>query len=300
MTSVAIVGAGAIGSAIGWAFTEAGGTPTLCVRTGFDRIRITKNGTVSEVPAHTVTDPVEVTAHDWVVVTTKAQDTAGARPWLDRLVGPQTVVVVVQNGIRVDERVRPLVEAKVLPAMIFQASERTAPGEVSLHSDGRISLPAGPSAARFTKLLAGSQIPAVEDADFHTVAWRKLLGNAAANPITALTLRRLDVMAEPDIVRLTRDLITEAVAVGKADGANFRDDEVDAATQQYRAYVGSNGGGSSMLYDRLAGRPTEHEFITGAVVELGARHGVPTPTNQVILALMRALSSELPGGHDRR
>lgn len=291
MSSIAIVGAGAIGSAVGWALTEAGGRPTLCVRTGFDRIRITKNGTVSEVPAHTVTDPADAKPHDWVVVTTKAQDTAGARPWLDRLVGPDTVVVVVQNGINVADRVRSLVDAQALPAMIFQAAERTAPGEVSLHSDGRITLPAGPLAARFAELLAGSPIPAVEHADFHTVAWRKLLGNAAANPITALTLRRLDVMTEPDIVRLTRDLIAEAVAVGAADGARFQEDEVERATQQYRAYVGSNGGGSSMLYDRLAGRPTEHEFITGAVVALGAKYGIPTPTNQVILALMRGLSS---------
>jgi 2-dehydropantoate 2-reductase len=291
VSSLAIVGAGAIGSTIGWAAAEVGVKPTLCVRTGFDRVRITKDGQTSEVAVQTATDPDSVEPHDWVIIATKSQDTAGTADWMRGLIGPETVVVVVQNGIGHVDRVRPLVgdDTEILPAMIFQAAERTGPGEVSLHSDGRITVPAGPVGARFTELMAGSPVPAVEDSDFHTAAWRKLLSNVIANPITALTERRLDVMSEPDIVVLARQLLTEAIAVGTADGAHFAPDELERSARVYEQYVGTNGGGSSMLYDRVAGRPMEHEFITGPIVTLGEKYGVPTPVNRALLALLRAI-----------
>jgi 2-dehydropantoate 2-reductase len=230
-----------------------------------------------------------------VVIATKAQDTAGTAEWMRRLVGPSSVVVVVQNGIGHVERARPLVgdDTEILPAMIYQAAERTGLGEVRLHSDGRITVPAGPVGARFAELMAGSPVPAFEDPDFHTAAWRKLLSNVVSNPITALTLRRLDVMSEPDIVVLVRQLLTEAIAVGAADGASFAPDELARSSRVYEQYMGNGTrGGSSMLYDRLAGRPMEHEFITGVIVALGARYGVATPYNQVILALLRGIRPE--------
>lgn len=287
--SLAVVGAGAIGGVIGWMAAEVGLTPTLCVRTAFDRLRVTKNDTTTEVTATVVTEPTGPRPYDWIVVATKVIDTPGAEPWLRSLVGPTSTVVVLQNGIGHVERIRPLVppDTTILPALIYQAAERVGPGEIVLHSDGAITVPTGSVGARFGKVLAGGPLPVQEDDDFHTAAWRKLLSNVTANPLTALTLRRLEVLREPDIRDLAHTVLEEAVAVGRAEGARFAPDEVARATRISQDYPAT--GGTSMLYDRLNGRPTEHDHITGEIVARGAKHGIPTPVNMTLLALLRAL-----------
>ncbi|HET6966595.1 MAG TPA: ketopantoate reductase C-terminal domain-containing protein [Acidimicrobiales bacterium] len=125
-----------------------------------------------------------------------------------------------------------------------------------------------------------------------TAAWQKLLGNLVANPITALTMRRIDVMSSPGIPDLARGLLEEAVAVGRASGASFDPSVVEAivaGTAQYGPETGS-----SMLYDRLAGRHMEHQYLTGEVVRRGERLGIPVPLNGAVLALLEAIDQALP------
>jgi 2-dehydropantoate 2-reductase len=127
--------------------------------------------------------------------------------------------------------------------------------------------------------------------DFLTASWRKLLGNVAANPLTALTMRRIGVLREPDVNALAQGLLHEAVAVGRAAGARLKPEDVPSVLEWQRGL--DAGAGTSMLYDRLAGRPLEHEYITGAIVRTANRHGVDAPLNRAILALLRALSGGL-------
>jgi 2-dehydropantoate 2-reductase len=117
------------------------------------------------------------------------------------------------------------------------------------------------------------------------VAWRKLLSNAVANPITALTGRRNEVLREPATRDLVVGLAREVAAVGRSVGAALGDEDVDALVEHYDGMPA--GLGTSMLYDRLAGRPLEHEYLTGAVVATGLRTGVATPLNTAVLALLR-------------
>ncbi|MFI6766770.1 ketopantoate reductase family protein [Streptomyces sp. NPDC050355] len=129
--------------------------------------------------------------------------------------------------------------------------------------------------------------------DFATAAWRKLFTNLAANPITALLQQRIGALAHPEMVALTRDLLSEAAAVARAEGADLGDEDITRTLELYATAPAD--GGSSMLYDRLAGRPMEQEFITGAVVRAGERHGIATPLNGMLLTLLRAVDRELRG-----
>jgi 2-dehydropantoate 2-reductase len=124
--------------------------------------------------------------------------------------------------------------------------------------------------------------------DFFTEAWRKLLTNVAASPVTALTGRTLDVLGSPGILPLARGLLTEAVAAGAAAGARLSGADVSATLDFYAGF--RPDAGTSMLEDRLAGRPTEHEEITGAVVRAADRHGLVVPLNRAVLALLAAAS----------
>jgi 2-dehydropantoate 2-reductase len=100
-------------------------------------------------------------------------------------------------------------------------------------------------------------------------------------------MRRIDVMRDPGIADLARGLLLEAVQVGRAEGADLRDENIEAIVVATGRYGDATG--SSMLYDRLAGRPLEHQFLTGEVVRRAAAHGIPVPLNAAILALLDAL-----------
>jgi 2-dehydropantoate 2-reductase len=293
MASVVVIGPGAIGGVLAALAHERGHDVTLAVRTPFDvlRVRSGADGEERTVPAAVRTDPSSVGPADHVILTTKAQDTASAAGWLKAATGPGTVVVVAQNGVDQDRRVEGLVhpDATAVPAVVVLGAEAVEPGRVVHHGFGRLTFPDGPWVAGLAALVSGGDdgVEVVGSADYRTAAWRKLISNAVANPITALTMRRNEVLAEPQTADLVLGLAREVVAVARAEGADLTEDDITRLRDHYATTPA--GTGTSMLYDRLAGRPTEHEYLTGAVVDAGRRRGVPTPLNAAVLALLRSM-----------
>lgn len=290
---VALVGAGAIGGLIAAELHAAGQRVTLCARRPLDRLVVERGDRPRDVAVGRdgltiATDPTALGVVPWAIVALKAQDSAAAGPWLARLAGLDTCVVAVQNGIEHRERlVAHAHGARLLPALTNTAVERTAPGRLVHRAGDLITLAAGAGATEFAALLEGSALRAAIEADFTTAAWRKLLGNLAANPLTALTSRRMEVFTDPGIRELALALLREAVPVGRAEGARLEDDEPERTLAGYDSLPPD--GGSSMLYDRLAGRPLEHDALTGAIVRAARRHGIPVPLNEAALALLGAL-----------
>jgi 2-dehydropantoate 2-reductase len=289
---VAVVGAGAVGGFFAAKLQEAGHPVTLCVRTPIERLFLEQAGNRREAPVRIVTTPTVEKPVEWVFVATKAQDTAGAEPWLRRLCGSDTTVVILQNGIDQAERVKPLAPAAlIIPAVVYCGAERVSPGVIVHHQSSRLIIPEGETGARLAALFAGTEVEVAQTLDFLTASWRKLLVNVAANPITALTLRRMGVLREPDVNDLARRMLAEAVAVGASGGARLTLEDAKSILEAQCRY--NENAGTSMLYDRLAGRPLEHEYITGAVVRAADRYGVEVPLNRAILSLLRALSAGL-------
>src|SRR4051812_45457421 len=98
--SIALIGPGAIGATVGaWLAQSPDLAVTLCARTPLDRLEIEAPGGTIIAHPEILTDPAAARAVDWVLVCTKAYDVAGAAAWLDRLVGPETRVAVLQNGV---------------------------------------------------------------------------------------------------------------------------------------------------------------------------------------------------------
>jgi 2-dehydropantoate 2-reductase len=278
VAAVAVVGGGAIG---GWlaAGLAAGHDVTLCVRTPIDRLVVDD----VEAAVRITADPADVGPVPWVLLATKAQDSAGAQPWLDRLLGDGSTVVVVQNGLDHEDRVQ---APSVLPALAYAAVERIGPGRVRKHSLGWLEVPDTDRGRAFAELAGDLTVDVV--ADFRTSAWRKLYANSAANPITALTLSRMGQLVTGELRDLAARVLRETIEVSVADGAKV-DADGELATVLERWASMDPAGGSSMLYDRMAGRPMEHEYITGAVVRYADRLDHPAPLNRTLLTLLRAL-----------
>ena len=292
---VAVIGAGAIGGYLAAMLADAGHDVTLCVRTPFHTLTIEDDGETRQVRARIVSDPQDVGPQDWVFLATKAQDTASAGPWLERLVRPGTRVVVAQNGIEHEERVRPLAaEAEIVPSVVYIAAERKGAGHILHHSSSRLIVPEGEAGHALTQMFEGSALDVSTESDFLTVAWKKLLANIVANPLTALTMRRMEVFGDPRMAELGLALVKEAIATGRAAGAALSEEDVRTTLAVYDRVKPDSG--SSMLYDRLSGRSLENDHLTGALVRAADRHGVPAPLNRAIHALVAALDEGLQRG----
>jgi 2-dehydropantoate 2-reductase len=295
--TVAVVGLGSIGGVAAGCLAAAGRHDVVaCVRQPIARLTLEAPAGTVAPPLRVLADPADADPADWVLLCTKAHDTQAAAPWLARLCGPSTRVAVLQNGIGHAARVAPLAgAAAVVPVLVYYNGERLAPdhaqhARVRLRHAGAHDLLAADdeAGAAFAQLFAGTELRVVLSDDFLTLAWRKLFLNAVANPITALTLQRQAVLRRPDVHELSRAILDEAVAVARADGARVAADEAERALSTLAGYSGELG--TSMYFDRLAGRTLEVEALTGAVVAAGARHGIATPLNRALLALLRAIN----------
>jgi len=292
---VAMIGVGAVGGFFAARAAAAGAEVWLCARRPFDRLRLLSTGpdggdVETEVPAEVVIDPARLPANgfDWVLLATKAHQIPAAAHWLTATVGPGTAVAVLQNGVRHAERVAAFAPAEqVLPAVVYINAEVEGPGLIRHRAGGVLQVPDVLLAERLAdRVLTAGEVRLTED--FATAAWTKLCVNSAANTITALTGRRLEVLRRDDIAQLALAIMAEVAAVARADGADVPDGLPEFTVRRLRGQP--PGAGTSMLYDRLAGRRLEHEALLGAVVRIGAEHEVATPTCAAVLPLLAAIS----------
>jgi 2-dehydropantoate 2-reductase len=301
--TIAVVGVGGVAGYFVAQLIAAGHNPVCCVRRPFERLEVRTDAgagpvLVSQPPVCSRADQLGDAGLDgpvdWVFVGVKAHDTAGTADWLTSLCGPDTVVVALQNGVEAAERLAPLVGgARVLPAVVYCGAELLAPGLVEHRQHHRLVVPAGADADALRDLFAGTPVEVVPSTDWPADAWQKLCANAIANGVTALTAQRSAVFAEPEGPRLARAIGDEVIAVAAA-----QDITVDPGLPDLVASVlaaSPPGSGTSMLYDRLAGRRLESDAIYGAVVRAGVAHGVSTPVCAVMADLC-ALAGPLDAG----
>lgn len=293
MSTVAVVGAGAVGTFFAAHAAEAGHDVTLCSRRALpDGVEVDSHlgGRVLRPDLRVVTDPDAIHGPaDWVLLATKAHQTDGAAGWLRALVGPGTRVVVAQNGVEHHERVAPHVgDAVVLPAVVYCGVEVVAPGRVVHRTNGFLIVDDDEHGRALRALYEPAEAGIRLSDRLVDDRWRKLAANVAANGLTALTRRRMGIFRDPAIAAVATDLIDECVAVGRAEGAQLDDGLAEAIVGGMAAMPEDSG--TSMLYDLESGKPLEHDALHGAVVRVAARHGIDVPVTRTVLALLGALS----------
>jgi 2-dehydropantoate 2-reductase len=297
---VAVIGCGAVGSLFAanlatlddvevWAYDLAEEHVDAINRDG---LRLTGAGEVTgRLRATTVA--AELPPCEFGIVATKAMHTetaiaATAHAFADGC------VATVQNGLGNEQTIAAHVE-RVIRGTTFPAGKIVEPGHVQWDVKGDTTL--GP----FDERVALEQVEQLADActrggmPTHAVAdargpqWRKVIFNASTNPIGALTgLTHGRVCERPDLRRLVSSLVDEGKAVASAQGIELDADPealIDHAARKDVAYDHK----ASMLQDVEAQRQTEIDYLNGGIVRFGREHGVPTPLNQAIWALVKGV-----------
>lgn len=298
--SVAVVGAGAVGSWFGGRLARAGTAVTLIGRPAHAEA-ITRDGLLLDgvsvrerVRVAASSEPAAARGADVVLLCVKSGDTEAAAAALAPHLAPGAPVVSLQNGVDNAERARAAAGIEVVPAVVYVAAELAAPGHVrqSGRGDLVIGAPADPGArARIEALAAAFEragVPCRVSADVTSELWTKLVLNCAYNAISAVGRVRYGLLASsPWAAELQRRVVEEACAVARACGVPLRDDEVFEICRRLGASIPEAL--SSTAQDLARGKRTEIDALNGYVARRGAELGVVTPVNATLHALVKIL-----------
>lgn len=294
MARIAVIGPGAIGGIAAAGLQQAGRHDvTICANQMFETLTIgDAAGTqLYSGPAKVVTDAAKVGVSDWVFLCVKSHQTEGAAGWLKATVGPQTRIAVLQNGVEHRERVKPFIPASapVVPVVLQLPSERTSPGVVRLTGPALMVVPEDAAGREFCTLFGEGIVKPKTDADFISVMWQKLCLNAPGGAIAALTLQPDAVAQVPGMKELAGKIVAECMAVGRAEGATFRDDYAEKLLN-FLARPGNRG--NSMYFDRRDGKRLEWDARNAVIARFGRKHGIATPIADALTPLLRALDPD--------
>jgi 2-dehydropantoate 2-reductase len=201
---VVVIGMGGIGGVVSALLQRAARHDVMvCSQQRISELTLEEPDATTQLAVKTLVDPGEVTSSvNWILLCTKAHDTGSAAPWLARLCRPDTRVAVLQNGINQTSLVAPFVGgATVIPTIVHFNGERIAPDHARFRHarNDDLTFPDTAAGRAFIQLLEGTSLKVEARPDFKTLQWRKLLLNAAANPLTTLTRQRLAVLRRDDI-----------------------------------------------------------------------------------------------------
>lgn len=295
MARIAIVGVGAIGGSVAALLQSSGQHElVLCVRRPIRQLVVEQAGGETQINASILTRPEDATPVDWVIVATKTYDAASTALWLDPLCAGGAPVAVLQNGVEHRERFAPYIAKEhIVPVIVDCPAERkpSQDGIDRIVQRGPMSLrvPDSGFGRDFVRLFAGTATDAAAVDDWTTVAWRKLCHNAVG-VIPALLLQPAGVLRSEALGEVALDMVREAVAVGRAEGANLPDSVSEDVLAAYRRSAPDSI--NSLHADRLAGRPMEIAARNGAIVRKGQTHGIATPANAMAVALLEALAAK--------
>ena len=304
---ILVVGTGAIGGFYGGKLAQAGAAVTTLCRSDYEVIKA-RGISVTSVFGDFHFEPERVIREigeygpppDYILVGLKVLPEINTAEIIKDVVGPETAIVLLQNGVEIEEPVaRAFPDNEIISGLAFICATRTGPGQID-HSDfGRLVLgrfPVGRSVKidELVRLLNDAGVPCEVTEDIVTARWRKLVWNAPFNPISVLgggadTKTMVD---NPESLELTRRVMQEVCSIAEAAGhplpVEVVQENIDG-TRKMAPYK------SSMLVDFEAARPMEVEAILGNTLKVAGRYGVSAPHIESLYGLLKLVDNKIRG-----
>lgn len=297
---IAIVGVGGTGGYFGGLLARAGRDVTFiargrtldAIRTSGLEVRSRVEGTFT-VDVAATDDPASVGPVDLILFCVKTYDTPAAAAAIRPLVGDETVILSVQNGVDNEERIAEVVgETAVLGAIAGVSARVESPGVITVTQEpGGITfgeLRGGESvrATAAAQALDGAGFRVTLDSNMPGLIWHKFVFICAMSGVSSLVRQPIGtILAWPETSELYRGVMDETAAVARAREAPLPTDAVETWMQRSAELNPEMYG--SMYFDLERGRPLEVGSLNGAVVRLGRQLGIPTPLNLTVYGALR-------------
>ncbi len=301
---IAIVGAGVIGSIFAYIFGRKHEVTLIEVakekielyrREGYTII-MPDGGEVHVSDVNITSNPHEVGNVDLVQISVKGYATVPATKSALPMIGEDTMVLSVQNGLVHDTIAEIVGKNKVIAGITAHSGMPVSPNIIRYVGGFGPLLMIGKydknPDERFNQIVeelrkTGEEIVVVDDIE--PIIWKKLVANVACNPVAAITgMTSVEALACDETKDLIKMLAEEVVSVAKARGIYFEEME-NISDFVYKAFAGTKNNKVSMLQDVEARRKTEVETLNLAIVKEGERLGVDTPANRVIANIIKSL-----------
>ena len=295
---VVVMGAGAVGCYFGGLLARAGHEVVLIGRQPHvaaiqkKGLRIETAAFDEQVQVSASTEANAAQGAELVLFCVKSPDTESAGSQLLPWLGPDALVLCLQNGVDNADRLRSVVpHHQVAAAVVYVATEMAGPGHVKHHGRGELVIEPAAASAEAARVLreSGTQVDISDNV--RGALWAKLILNCAYNAMSAIThlpYGRL-VQGGEGVSDVIRDVVAECLAVAQADGARVAGD-VEAAVRRIPQTMPAQY--SSTAQDLSRGKPTEIDYLNGFVVRRGEALGIPTPANRVLQVLVKLLENK--------
>jgi 2-dehydropantoate 2-reductase len=304
----AVLGAGALGSAMGGVLTEAGNEVYLITRNqahveaiAVRGLTLRTAGLDRTIEAQASTEVTAAGVVDCVIILVKSAQTREAMASAMSLLGPETIVMSLQNGLGHEDILGEVVgRNRVLAGKTYCGGQFLAPGHVICGTQERethIGELNGEISSRVQKIAdtfnAAGLLTLVSNNIMGTI-WDKLLINVATGALSGVTgLCYGDLYQLPELEACAMAAVAEAMQVAQARGVKISIAEPNQAWRMAGAGLPFEFK-ASILQSLERGARTEVDYINGAVVRLGLQHGVPTPVNSTLLACIHGIEKLLP------
>lgn len=291
---IIVLGAGAIGSLYGAKLAAANdviliGRPDHAAAINSRGLRM--EGLEPEVVQIRAAAAVtQINANALILLTTKVTATAAALEPIAPLVRDDTTILCLQNGLGSEEIARTALRGRgvVLRGITQFGAIFEKPGAVKYMAAGYTVIEQHPRSDRLADALTTAGLHCRISPNIVAEVWHKTVFNCVVNPITAMLGCEVGGIAQPGLDRLKQLVIDECVAVAATQGITF---DVDFMREINETFAPSRNI-ASMQQDLLRGRPTEIDYMNGAVAALGAEHAVPCPVNRALTAIIKAMEAQ--------
>lgn len=290
---IIVLGAGAIGSLYGAKLAEENNV-TLVGRAEHVR-SIQEKGLEIEglesriVRVRAVTRLEHVEPATLILLTTKVPATASALEPIAGLIRDDTTLVVLQNGLNAQEIARQILPAHavILRGITQFGAIFEDPGKIRYMASGYTILEDHARSAFVASVFNKAGLDCRIARDINAEVWRKLVFNCVVNPITTIIGGKVGDIADPELNQLKQRVIDECIAVAAAEHVRLGNEllrEINAT------YAGSNNI-VSMQQDILRGAETEIDYLNGAIVTLGHKHGLECAVNDGLTQIIKGMEA---------
>ncbi len=290
---VFVLGAGAIGSIYGAFLSKISDVTLIGNKAHVDTVNskgLAVSGDIDKIfRVKADTEICGIPERTLVILTTKAYDSEKAIEGIKKFLKTDTVILILQNGLGVEEIVKRAAgdKARILRGITTMAAEFFEPAKIRFWN-GETIIEQNEDAKEITEIFNRCMLKTRLSDDIDREVWKKLTVNCVVNPLSALFQVRNCEVASDSLKTVRHETARECIKVGEAEGITFPQDLEEKIDEEICKYTNF----SSMCQDVIKGKRTEVDFLNGRVVELGRKHNIPTPVNEMLVSLVRFMEEK--------